>query len=114
MRRRMGGLGIALLLSLSSGPAHGMCKHFWPSVVIGSAAQAVDIVSSRGRYELNPVLGRGTFGTRQAAMKASVYVGINALVWRAVRRDGKACRVASYVNYGAAGLTFGVSIRNRR
>lgn len=43
-------------------------------VCVGSAMVA-DTATSWGLYETNPVLGRGQFGLRQAAVKTSLYGG---------------------------------------
>ena len=85
----------------------------WSLVAMG-ASQALDIHSSMGGYELNPVLGRGQFGKRQISIKAAIVGGWQLTQWLIVRRWPEARRAATWVNYGAAGATGAVAIRNYR
>lgn len=104
----------AAIFALLLTPAAASACSFWPAVGVAAAGQLADAASSRGRFELNPVLGRGSFGARQMTMKAAIFAGSTAGAWIVSRRDQRACRVATIAIVGAAGVTFGVSIRNWR
>jgi hypothetical protein len=72
------------------------------------------VASSWGQYELNPVLGRGQFGARQAVLSlgigAGVVLGVDAL-GRKFPRLRKPLAVVLWLSAGARG---GVAIRNWR
>lgn len=82
------------------------------SVVAMGASQALDIHSSLGGYELNPVLGRGRFGARQIGIKAAIVGGWQVAQWLVVRRWPETRRAATFVNYTAAAGTGAVAVGN--
>ncbi len=65
------------------------------SVAALAAATAVDIHSTVGGYELNPVLGRGPFGPRQATIKVSIVGGVVLAQYLIQRKWKKARKSAS-------------------
>lgn len=70
------------------------------------AANALDGHSSWGKYEANPVLGRGTFGARQTAVKTGIVAGVLLAEWLVVRHHPERKRWLKWINYGAAaGIT---------
>ncbi len=90
---------------------------FWLSVALVVAASAMDVASSRGWMETNPLLrGRdGTFNTRRAVLLKSAAVGgmlaTEALV---LRKSPGSARGAAAVNLVTAGTIGGLAIRNWR
>lgn len=74
---------------------------------------SADMLSSRGMYELNPVLGRGPFGTRQVAISASIVGGIELTKWVLARRYPRS-RVVRAMSLVPAALRGGVAARNWR
>lgn len=84
------------------------------SVAFLAVAETADIASSRGSYELNPVLGRGPFGARQASIKAGIVGGVILAEWLILRRHPDSSRAFKWANYIAGGVTVGVAIRNWR
>lgn len=92
-------------------PAPSLTPWKW-SVVGLSAATALDIGSSWGREELNPILGRGTFGPRQAGVKLGIVGGSVLTEWLWLQHHPQHARIIATVNVGATGLTVGVAIRN--
>lgn len=82
------------------------------SVVAMGASQALDIHSSMGGYELNPVLGRGRFGVRQVSIKAAIVGGGLLVQWIALRKHPEHKRKVAFINYSVAGATSIVAIRN--
>lgn len=82
------------------------------SVATVLGTNAIDGHSSWNRYELNPVLGRGQFGPRQAGIKAAIVGGWQVAQWLVVRRWPETQRAATFVNYGASAGTSVVAIRN--
>lgn len=79
------------------------------------AAQGLDVASSWGGVEANPVLGRGQrYGWRATAIKAGIAFGGLAIQRYVLRKHPQHRRVATIVNFGMAGATSAVAIRNWR
>lgn len=98
---------IALPLVAQDSRAYG-----WSLAALG-ASQVVDIHSSMGMYEQNPVLGRGPCCTaKQVGVKVGIVTGVQVAAWYFTRRHPKARRLLANVNFGAAALTTGVAIHN--
>lgn len=74
----------------------------------------LDTTSSWNQQETNPLLGKGTFGLRQATIKGGITGGAVLTEWLWLRRHPKDAKVLSFVNFSAAGVTLGVSIHNWR
>lgn len=83
----------------------------WSALALASAA-AIDLHSSRDLYELNPVLGRGPFGARQAAVKVSITAGLLASEYLVIRKWPSTERAWRWVNWIGAGATVGVATSN--
>lgn len=77
------------------------------------AATSLDMASSWGRPELNPLLrsADGRFGARGLTVKLAVFGGVEVIKWRIARRHGKFARVLSLAPAGAYGT---VAARNWR
>ncbi len=82
------------------------------SVLTLSAASALDMESSWGKYETNPILGRGTFGARQTGIKAGMVGGSVLAEWLWLRRHPETSSVFVTVNVGVTGMLVSVSIHN--
>lgn len=104
---------IAALLCLCQ-TGQGQDRAYEWSVGAVAGSQALDIHSSMGRYELNPVLGRGHFGARQIGIKLAIVGGWQVAQWIIVRRWPETRRAATYVNYGTAMGTGAVAVGNYR
>jgi hypothetical protein len=76
------------------------------------AASVVDTASSFGGYERNPVLGRGSFGTRQVGIKAALTAGQLVIQWRLIRHHPGVRKVAIIANFSAAAVLTVVAVRN--
>jgi hypothetical protein len=81
------------------------------AVISGNAA---DARSSWGRYELNPVLGRGTFGARQAAIKGISLAAILASQEAIARRTPAKAKYFALGNLAGAAVLGGAAWRNER
>jgi hypothetical protein len=82
------------------------------SVGFLAGASAADTVSSWGRQELNPVLGRGRFGKSHLGRKCAITglsLGLQVL---AIRRDRKLKKLFTVSNLVSAAVLTGVAIRN--
>jgi hypothetical protein len=89
--------------------------HIWAfSVGFLAASEIVDVASSRGGNEMNPILGRGTFGAQQEATKSLLVGGIILAEWLILRHYPTHHRAAAIVNFAAGGVTTGVAVRNWR
>lgn len=98
-----------LALALTLGATAQSFKYSVGSFV---AANTLDIHSSWGKYEANPVLGRGTFGARQASVKTGVVAGVLLAEWLVLRKHPERKRWLKWINYGAtAGIT-SVAVHN--
>lgn len=84
---------------------------FISQVFVASSAVA-DVQSSWGRYELNPVLGRGQFGARQAAISAGITGGLLLLERPLVRHHPSLRKPLTVVNFVVSGIRFGVAAQN--
>lgn len=73
-----------------------------------AVAGVVDVHSSRGRYELNPILGRGEFSARAATTSLGITGGVLVAQYLALRwirrhdpgREKMALRIFSVINAG--------------
>lgn len=77
-----------------------------------ASATAMDVHSSQGLYEMNPVLGRGPFGGRQAAVKVSIVGGLIAAEYLVIRKWPKTEKAWRWVNWLGAAGTVGVAASN--
>lgn len=103
-----------ILLALLSLPLGAACREFIPTLAFVAAGHTLDTASSYGRYELNPVLGRGTFGRRQTGIKISVGSALAVGSWLIARKDRETCKVVSRLNILQGAALSGVAVRNWR
>jgi hypothetical protein len=99
---------IAMLCSASWCSPHRLFKM---SVVAVAGATAADISSSVGMRELNPILGRGAFGPRQAGLCAGASGGVLLIEWFMVRHHASE-RAAAVANFGMAAAHGAVAYHN--
>jgi hypothetical protein len=78
-----------------------------------AAASTADILTSRGNYELNPMLGRGNFGPRQTAISLGLTAGAIALTEWSARHHGNR-KLLTWLLLGMAGARATVAVRNAR
>lgn len=79
-----------------------------------AASQGLDIASSYGMRELNPLLAgsRGEFGMKAAAIKAGMtaaFVGVEYLI---VKAHPRAAKIFTKMNWSGAALTTGFAAHN--
>ncbi len=84
------------------------------SVGVLATASTLDMVSSRGGYELNPILGRGEFGTRQVATKSILIAAPVLLEWLVLRNHRDKAKYFTWANYIGAGTTMIGPVHNWR
>lgn len=82
------------------------------SVSFYVGTQTLDAFSSRGQYELNPILGRGQFGAEQIARKGLIDVALIAGEWLLIRRHSALERPFTVFNYAAGAASAAVAVRN--
>lgn len=70
-------------------------------LLIAGALGAADAASSIGMYELNPVLGRGSFGARQAVVKGAITGSALFTAWK-IRKEHPRLAWAIVVISGAS------------
>ncbi len=104
-------LVLTTLLSAEESPQRRRRIWRWSAAVL-AAANAGDAISSMGRYELNPVLGRGTFGLRATGIKISIPAATLGVEYLILRRHPEAMRKAAWLNFGMAGVTAGIAAYN--
>ena len=113
MLTRLLGLLLVMTVLLSAEQSLPHRRRIWKwSVAALAAANAGDAMSSMGRYELNPVLGRGPFGWRATGIKISIPAATIGVEYLILRRHPEAIRKAASLNFGMAGVTTGVSVHN--
>lgn len=85
------------------------------SVTATVVSQGLDVASSWGGIEANPVLGRGrTYGWQATAIKGGVVIGCLVVQRWVLRRHPQHSKPIAYVNFGMASATTGVAVRNWR
>jgi hypothetical protein len=79
-----------------------------------AASQALDISSSYGMRELNPLLAerQGQFGAQSAVLKLSVTAGLIGVEYLIVKAHPASARMFTKLNWGAAALTTGFAVHN--
>jgi hypothetical protein len=80
------------------------------------AAQSLDIASSWGRIENNPLLAgqNGRFGTQGAGIKIGIVGAAVVAEYLILKRHPKMARLFSCLNYANAVFTGSVAVRNYR
>ena len=106
---------VLLTLPLAAADLPQPSKLFRVSEVAFVAATALDVQSSRGLVERNPLLGRSDFTLQNQGAKAlAISAGVVALEEFIVRRRPGMARVFKWLNFGMAGVHGGVAVRNWR
>lgn len=78
------------------------------------ASQALDVASSYGMRELNPVLAGedGRFGAKAAAMKLGLTGALMGVEYLIVKAHPGAAKVFTKINWSGAALTTGFAAHN--
>ena len=78
------------------------------------ASQTLDVTSSYGRRELNPLLGdaNGRFGGKAVGIKFGTTAAIVAVEYLIIRKHPKAARVLSKLNWAGSAVTTGFAAYN--
>jgi hypothetical protein len=79
-----------------------------------AASQALDITSSYGMRELNPLLAgsRGQFGIQSAVLKVGATAGLIGIEYLIVKAHPASARIFTKVNWAATALTTGFAVHN--
>jgi uncharacterized membrane protein YedE/YeeE len=101
------------LIQIGQAESRERPSHTWAfSVAFFAGSQVLDVASSRGQMEANPILGRGTFGGRQIAMKGLLGGGLLLGEWLYTRRHPESRKAFTWVNYAAGAATVGIGLSN--
>ena len=84
------------------------------SLAAVAGATVADIGSSVGMRELNPILGRGAFGPRQAGVCAGISGGLILAEWLLVHHHPEREQAVAVANFGMAAAHGAVAVRNYR
>lgn len=84
---------------------------FYVSCSFLLSSSVADTLSSRGLYELNPILGRGPFNTRQETIKGVAVAAVLLTEW-SLRKHPALRRGFTWMNYAVGGITWGVAAHN--
>jgi hypothetical protein len=78
------------------------------------ASQGLDIASSYGKHELNPLLAEphGQFGAQSALLKVGVTAGLIGVEYLIVKAHPASARTFTKLNWAAAALTTGFAVHN--
>jgi hypothetical protein len=78
------------------------------------ASQGLDVASSWGMRELNPVLAdsRGAFGAKAASIKFGATAGLIGIEYLLVKKYPRSARVLAKLNWSGAALTTGFAVHN--
>jgi hypothetical protein len=81
------------------------------SLVALAAGSALDIHSSLGKRELNPLLAgaNGQFGAKGIAIKSAITGGAVLGQWLFARKNQRHAKIATVANFGMAGLLMGAA-----
>jgi hypothetical protein len=84
------------------------------SVAALVAANALDIHSSYGKYEVNPLVAGsgGRFTGRSIAVKSGIVAGTLVVQWLIVRKHPEWKAKLAWLNLGTAGVYSGIALRN--
>jgi hypothetical protein len=102
----------ALLLALLL-PSSG-ADLFSRSLPLYLGASTLDIASSYGLQERNPILGRGPFGARQTLTSGAITGGVALGAWALARWVPALRRPLGWVVVGMVGVRGGVAVHNWR
>jgi hypothetical protein len=109
---------IACVMPCQAAQANKRSKRLWlASVAAVVAANALDLMSSRGGMEANPLLQNrnGSFNMRRGVgVKAAFSGGMLVSELLFARRTGGQTRSFAITNFGTAAALTGVAVRNWR
>jgi len=105
---------IALLVVCSHAQAASWRRVWRATEAALVAGTAADAASSFGRRELDPVLGRGTYGARQAVLEFGITGAMLAAQELAVRHKPFFAKRLAFVNLFRTGLFTGFTVHNER
>jgi hypothetical protein len=77
------------------------------------AGNAADVASSFGRQEGNTVLGGGTFGTSQIALKGAIVAGSLIAQHFILKRHPESAKAVAIANFAMGGAFGGLAVRNK-
>ena len=124
MKRSKTKVGVCLLAVLLAGclmPCQAVevqkksKRLWWASVALVVVASVLDVASSRGGIETNPLLRgpNGNFNTGRAVMLKTISMGgMVATEALLLRRSPQSARSAAMANFVTAGTVSGLAIRN--
>src|SRR5262249_1607278 len=94
--------------------AHAGFRSWQRSLFPLAASQALDVASSYGMHELNPLLadGSGNFGPKAAGMKIGMAAAIVGVEYLVIRHHPGAAKVFSKLNWTGAIVTSGFAVHN--
>ena len=89
-------------------------RHWKISLVPLFASQALDVSSSWGMRELNPVIAQpnGGFGAKSAVLKLGVVGALVGVEYILAKRSPRAARLFEKLNWTGAAVTSGLAIHN--
>ncbi len=87
---------------------------WWASVAAFCAASIVDVHSSWGKPEINPLLRgpNGLFGARAVPIKFGIVGASTAVQWLILRKHPALAKTLAGTNIGGAAVTAGLAARN--
>lgn len=83
-----------------------------PSQIAVVSANTLDTASSWGGYELNPALGVGRFGVKQAAIKGAIVGGLMLAENRLVAKKPRLRKAFVVANWTISSVISGVAVSN--
>jgi hypothetical protein len=83
-------------------------------LVAVAASQSLDIASSHGMRELNPLLAGpdGRFGAKATSIKVGTTAAVVGIEYLIVRKWPNAARVLAKLNWGSSALTSVFAVHN--
>ena len=85
----------------------------WSAVAM-ITSNGLDIASSVGRHETNPVLGTGEFGWRAIGIKSGVVIGSLLLQKLLVHKHPQITRPVAFSNFAVSSAVTGIAVSNFR
>jgi len=105
---------IAILVTASHAQAASWHRVWRVTQAALVASTAADVVSSYGKSELDPVLGRGRYGMRQASLEFGITGAMIAVQEIAVHHKPFLAKRMAIVNLVRGGLFTGLAVHNER
>jgi hypothetical protein len=107
-------LTLLLAGSLQAEEKKSRKRMFWVSVAALGISAALDVHSSWGKAELNPLArsSTGRLGMKGAGIKLGTTGGLLGLEYLLLRKNEDFSRAATVVNFGLSGAWTGAAVRN--